>query len=184
AEIASLLVAGRSSAKAWLAHEGTVNSLERPVLEFYSMRALAAPAAARRGENAAALAATREGALREVSLTGDAAALESRNRALGRLLSALQLIGRGERTSLDGAAALLREAVDGAPQGGVIRSWASSLLLSLGLEVEQGGDAAGAFSPYRSAVQPWRGAGTARSQSGRAWGMQGHFRERAGHTAS
>ena len=184
AEIASLLVAGRSSAKAWLAHEGTVNSLEHPVLEFYSMRALAAPAAARRGENAAALAATREGALHEVSLTGaDAGALESRTRALGRLLSALQLIGRSNGTPLDGTAALLREAVDGAPQGGVIRSWASSLLLSLGLEVEKGGDAARALSLYRSAVEAWPESVNARLQLGRAWAMQGQFREAAGELA-
>jgi len=180
AEIASLLVADPSSAKEWLAQEDTVNSLERPVLEFYSPRALAAPAAARLGENAAALAAIRERALRSVQLSGaDAAALQASGRGVGRLLSALALAGRRDPAPLSDSVRLLQEAAAEAPERGVIRSWVSASLTALGLDLEQRGDPAQAFSLYQSAVDAWPESVPAQIQLGRTWAMQGRLQEAA-----
>jgi spermidine synthase len=180
AEVASLLVADPISAKGWLAQEDTVNSLERPVLEFYSPRGLAAPAAARLGENAAALAKIREGALRSVQLSGaDAAALQASGRGVGRLLSALALAGRRDPARLTDSVTLLQEAAAEAPERGVIRSWVSASLTALGLDLEQRGDPAQAFSLYQSAVDAWPESVPAQIQLGRTWAMQGRLQEAA-----
>lgn len=180
AEVASLLIADGASAKAWLAQEDTINSLERPVLEFYSPRALAAPAAARLGENAAALAAIREGALRGVRLSGaDPVALQASGRAVGHLLSALALLGLRDPARLEDSVALLRRAAEEAPVGGVIRSWVAASLTALGLELEERGDPARAFSLYRSAVDAWPESVPAHLQLGRTWAMQRRFPEAA-----
>jgi spermidine synthase len=175
-EVASLLVADRASAKAWLGQEDTLNSLERPVLEFYSPRELATPAARRLGANAAALAAIREGALRGVRVTtADPAALQTRMRALGSLLSALDLNGRAAPQK--DVVALLEKAADDAAPGGVIRSWVAASLLSLGVQAEEGGEPSRAFWLYRAAAEAWPESVPAHLQLGRSWAMQGQVRD-------
>jgi spermidine synthase len=185
AEVAALLVADRESAKAWLAQEDTVNSFERPVLEFYSPRALALPSAARLGENAGALLRTREGALRGVRLSGsDPSGLASRARALGDLLSALGILGRRDPRRLGEEVQLLMKAAAAAPAGGVIRSWVSSSLVALGSELEERDNPAEAFGLYRAAVEVWPESVSAHVQLGRTWAMQRKFREAAGEFRS
>jgi spermidine synthase len=180
AEVAALLVADRRSAAPWLAGEDTLNSLEHPVLEFYSARELAEPSAMRRGDNAAAIAAILKPAP-EVRLTGaDPAALQSRERALQRLLSGLQALRDADPRNPNEAANLLVQAADGAQEGGVIRSWASATLLSAGVALEEQGNPGQAFWFYGAAVKAWPENVNARLQLGRAWAMKGEFREAAG----
>ncbi|HWE24223.1 MAG TPA: fused MFS/spermidine synthase, partial [Myxococcales bacterium] len=180
AEVATLLVADRNAAAPWLATEDTINSLEHPVLEFYSARALAESSLVRRGENAAAIAAIPQ-EKRNVPVSGaDRAALDAWARALGGLLSALHQMGHPDAERPNEAFRLLIEASAEAPAGGVIRSWASAALLSGGVAAEDRGDAMQAFHLYRAAVVAWPESVNARIQLGRAWAMQGEFREAAG----
>ncbi|TMA21449.1 MAG: tetratricopeptide repeat protein [Deltaproteobacteria bacterium] len=180
-EISSLLVADNESANGWLAKEDTVNSLEHPVLEFYSPRALALPAATRRAENAAAVLATRETALRSVRLRGgDLRSLQNSGRALEYVLSALVLIGRDYPASSGDARALLEKAAAHAIPGGVIRSWVAASLVGLGADMEERGALEQAFALYRSAVDAWPESLNAHLELGRLWAMQGQFREAAG----
>ena len=173
AEVAGLLAAEPVSAKAWLAREDTVNSLERPVLEFYSPRALAAPAASRLGENAAALAKVREAAFRNVRWKGaDSPAVAQARIAVGRLLAALELLGRQDPARVGDAVALLQEAAAAGPEGGVIRSWVAASLTALGVEIEERGDPGQAFVLYRAAVAAWPDSVPAQLQLGRTWAMQ------------
>src|SRR5207248_1593150 len=170
-EVAALLVADRRSAAQWLAREETINSLEHPVLEFYSARELAEPSRVRRGHNAAAIAAIRR-PVPEVRLTGaDPPALQAREHALQRLLSGLQAVGDADPRHPNEAANLLVQAADGAHGGGVIRSWASATLLSTGVALEEQGDPAQAFWLYSAAVKAWPESVNARLQLGRAWAM-------------
>ena len=110
-EVLSLLVADSTSAAAWLGQEDTINSLEHPVLEFYSPGALATPGAVRRAENAAAFLETREEALRGIRLTAEnPSTLQRSARAVGDVLSALVALGSGDPGREDDARKLLDSA--------------------------------------------------------------------------
>ncbi|HZR11372.1 MAG TPA: fused MFS/spermidine synthase [Myxococcales bacterium] len=175
-EVVSLLVADRASAAAWLGQEETLNSQERPVLEFYSPKELATPAARRLGANAAALASVREGALRGTRVTGaDPGTLQTRMRSLATLLSALDLNGRAAPQK--DVAALLEKAADDAVPGGVIRSWVAASLLSMGVQAEEQGEPSRAFWLYRGAAEAWPESVPAHLQLGRSWAMQGQVRD-------
>lgn len=179
AEIAALLVADRVSAAQWLAAEDTINSLEHPVLEFYSARALAESSLVRRGQNAAAIAAIPKPAP-EVRLNAAApSVLEPHERALSNLLSGLRLLGEADPHVPNAAANLLVQAVDAAPDGGVIRSWASATLLASGVALEDQGNPAQAFWLYSAAVRAWPESVNAHLQLGRAWAMKGQLQEAA-----
>ena len=164
AEIAALLVADSASVKEWLAQEDTINSLEKPVLEFYSPRALATPGAARAAENVAAINSLRRAMLQRLPLAGtDAKVLEPDSRALGHLLEALSLIGRGGPGQLEEELALLEKAVaTAAPDAGAIRQWAGGILASLGVEADERGDRDQAIRLYRAAIEAWPDDATAR----------------------
>ena len=180
-EVLSLLVADSASAKGWLAQEDTVNSLEHPVLEFYSPRALAVPAVTRRAENAAAVLATRDGSLRGVRLRGgDPRSLQNSGHALEHVLSALTVIGGRDPTLRGDAATLLEKAAGYAVPGGLIRSWVAATFVALGADMEERGALEQAFELYGSAVNAWPESLNAHLQLGRLWAMQGQFREAAG----
>jgi spermidine synthase len=179
AEVAALLVADRSSAAGWLGAEDTINSLEHPVLEFYSARALAESSLLRRGENAAAIATIPKPAP-EVRWSGAASSvLDSHQRALDDLLAALHRLGEGDPDNPNEAANRLVQASDAAPDGGVIRSWASATLLASGVALEERGNAAQAFWLYSAAVRAWPESVNAHLQFGRALAMKGQMREAA-----
>src|SRR6266851_3570141 len=155
AEVATLLVADREAAGSWLAHEDSINSLEHPVLEFYSARALAQSSLVRRGDNAAAIAAIPQ-EKRTVKLTGEGApASQARARALANLLSALHGLGHPDAHDPNEPARLLVQAADDGAPAGVIRSWASA------------------------ALKAWPEGVNAHLQLGRAWAMRGEIREAA-----
>src|SRR5439155_19940730 len=118
-EVLSLLVADSTSAAAWLGQEDTINSLEHPVLEFYSPGALATPGAVRRAENAAAFLETREEALRGIRLTTEnPSTLQRSARAVGDVLSALVALGSGDPGREDDARKLLDSGAAAARPGG------------------------------------------------------------------
>jgi spermidine synthase len=162
-DVAALLVADSSSAKSWVSTGTTINSLEKPVLEFTSPRALATPGAVRVGENAAALARTRKEALNDVRLAGaDSREIEASSRAVGHLLDALNLIGRRDPALLDAEVGALEKAIALAPDESAIRYSAGATLVSLGVEYDSRGLHDEAIRMYRAAIAAWPDNATAR----------------------
>ncbi len=156
-DVAALLVADRESARNWLAPEDIVNSLEHPVLEFYSPRALATPPMARVAENVAALAATRRSMLHRLRVVGgDEQALAAHSSALGHLFEALTLVGRVGHAQ--GALDLFQKAVDQAPDATAIRHSIAATLVSMAVELEEAPSA----RLYRAAIAAWPENVTAR----------------------
>ena len=175
-EVAATLVADEESAKAWLSRESTVNSLERPVLEFYSPRALTTPAPARIAENIAGLATARAGAQRRLGASGEKAAALSG--AMDDLMSGLVLLGGGDAQS---AVRLLEKASDSAPEDGIIRHWVADVFNRRGLELLAAGDEAQATELFRRALRAWPDAIAAHLNLGNALAAEGAVLEAGSH---
>lgn len=173
AEVASMLTADAASLAPWLAQEDTINSLEHPVLEFYSPTALAAPAGRRVADNLAALGLLYRGSPRVQLLGGDPAGLEAGARAERLLVSGLVALGRGD----EGAVAQLEAAAAAAPPGGVVGQAVAEALLDVGIRADTGGDLATAVELYRTALRAWPGLTQAWVDLGRALAIQGRLEE-------
>src|SRR5574340_258271 len=144
ADVATMLAADGASLEPWLAQEDAVNSLEHPVLEFYSPAAVAAPADRRVADNLAAFATLRRGSLRVRLLGGDAAALEAGERAERLLVAGLVSLGRGDGRGIG----QLQAAVEAAPGDGVVGQAAAEALLDAGIRADRGGDLTRAIGLY------------------------------------
>jgi spermidine synthase len=150
-DLIALMVADGASAQSWLAGESTVNSLEQPVLEFYSMRALATRSKARVAENVRALAATRAETLRHFRLQGpDGEALGASARSVGLLMDAIQL--RAEPKNTAAASALLIRASLAAPEQGAVRESISHALEDAAADEDREGNSAAAIDVERAAL--------------------------------
>ena len=136
-EIASMVLLDAEAATPWLAQEDTVNSVERPTLEFYSPGAQAAPVSVRIAQNLESLLAARREPLHDAGFQGMPFDFESRDDLLAG-------IARND-------VARVRKAALEAPPGAV-RSWASSALIDMALEREAAGERGEALELYRAAV--------------------------------
>jgi spermidine synthase len=155
-DVVAMMVADHDSAAPWLAQETDVNSLERPVLEFYSMRRLATPSLARIAENVKALEHTLVETQRRIRLEGpDGDALEASRQGLGLLMSALQLRAVPGRTAE--ASSLLMRASLVTPEQSAIRSYVSTALADIGDEEEGHGNAEASLANHRAAVGAFAG---------------------------
>jgi spermidine synthase len=160
-DVVAMMVADRNSEEPWLAQETTVNSLERPVLEFYSMRRLATRSAWRIAENVKALASTREETFRHLRVGGAAdEALQSTRRGFGLLMSALQL--RALPGTAGEAAKLLMRASLTTPQDSAVRSYISTTLAEVAEEEAAAGNVDAALADNRAAIGAFAGNVTAR----------------------
>ncbi|HYS11534.1 MAG TPA: fused MFS/spermidine synthase [Myxococcales bacterium] len=139
-ELASLLILDGEAARAWLAQEDTVNSVERPTLEFYSPRAQAVPVRARIARNIESLLAARREPLLDVRFEGAPFELGARNDLLSGIASQEPLL-------------LVKAALKAPP--GIVRSWASSSLTDVALKKEAEGSRAEALALYRAAEAAW-----------------------------
>ena len=186
-ELLALIVADSTSSLPWLAQEQTINTLERPVLEFYSPRALATPASARVAANLEKLAVLHPLTLRHVHLDGpDAQELESSGRALAALFKAQQALGAPGPQDTDAAIEVLERAAAQAPPGGTIRYSASSTLVTLAAALDPQNDAPRALRALRAGEEAWpanTGAqialGILLASQGKAGDAAGHFRRAA-----
>jgi spermidine synthase len=150
-DVLAMMVADHDSVAAWLAQETDVNALERPVLEFYSMRRLATPSLMRIAENVKALESTRVATQRRIRLDGpDGDALEASRRGFALLMSALQL--RAVPGSSAEASALLMRASLVTPEQSAIRSYVSTALADVGDEEEGHANLEAALADHRAAV--------------------------------
>jgi spermidine synthase len=172
-DVATMLVADAASLAPWLAQEDAINSLEHPVLEFYSPSALATVASRRVADNLAALALLRQGSPRVRLLGGDPAALEAGASAERLLVSGLVALGRGEA----GGIGQLEAAAAASPPGGVIGQAVAEALVETGIQVDTGGDVARATGLYRAAIAAWPELAHAWVDLGRALAIQGRLEE-------
>jgi tetratricopeptide (TPR) repeat protein len=109
--VAAALVADRPSLAAWLGADGEVNSLDRPRLEFYRLRARAVSPDARRAENLAALDAARPRPLPAVDFDGgERPAIEAAARIASRIVQGLVLLDREAPARVGDALRMIDEA--------------------------------------------------------------------------
>src|SRR5205823_6171242 len=144
-EVASLLLLDSPAMAAWLSHEQTINSVERPVLEFYSPSAQAQPAGDRVVGNVAALFAARGG--HDARFTRAEVRVAARDDLLAGF--ATRDLSRVQRAAAN------------APPG-VVRRWAATILTDAALQNDAAGARAQALELYRSAVDAWPDDVTAR----------------------
>ncbi len=150
-EVATMLVADAASLAPWLSQGSAVNSLEHPLLEFYTPWDLSAPEPERIASNLAALAIMRQGSPRVRLLGGDPAALAAAASAERLLVSGLVALDRGD----GGGIGQLGAAAAAAPPGGVIGQAVAETLLEAGIRADTRGDLATAVGLYRSALAAW-----------------------------
>lgn len=131
-DVAAALVADQVRARAWLGSETTINSFERPVLEFFSLRAMATPTPLRVAENFETLAA-----------------IAPRTSSLRYVLPGLALIARGEAATGVGR---LEQVLANFPEQRMVRRWISDAFVELGAQLERQGDGGQAVYLYRRAL--------------------------------
>jgi spermidine synthase len=179
-DVVAMMVADRHSAEAWLAQETTVNSLERPVLEFYSMRRLATPSAERIAENVKAMAGTRVETLRRIRLEGpDASVLDASRRGFVLLMSALQL--RALPSSTAGTSKLLMEAWRVTPEQSAIRSYISTALADVADDEDRLGNFEASVANNHAAIGAFAGNLRARLNLARDLAASGQDEEAMQH---
>jgi spermidine synthase len=119
---AGMLVADHDSLAGWLSREDTVNTLQHPVLEFYSRRTYAVAPALRRARNLEALVSSGPPPLDNVEMAASARTRVAEHHDLTtRLVSAFALLeGQGE-AGADEAMALLDMISETASQSSYLR---------------------------------------------------------------
>lgn len=176
-DVSSLLVADGASLRPWLSRESNVNSRERPVLEFYSLRSAARPATWRVADNLEAIAGTRRGALGQVRLEGfDAGAVETGARSAVRLVDLFAALGRGSGDAAVGIR-LVEESLAGVPARGALAQWAALAMHEVALALDRDGRADDAIGLYRRALAAWPDFTEARVNLGRALAARGRTGE-------
>jgi spermidine synthase len=175
-DVATLLVADAPALQGWLSQEDEVNSLEHPVLEFYSPRSLAVPEGQRVAENLAAILATRRAPLQDVRLAGaDRAVVEARAGAVRRVVAALASFGQAGGGE-DGVARI-EAALEAAQDNGALGQWVATALFNAGRDRDFSGDLAGAAALYARALGAWPELAEAQVNLGRVLALQGRLGE-------
>ncbi len=174
-EVASLLVADGPALHRWLGEGGAVNTLEHPILEFYSPTAAVVQERVREARNAGSLLALRRLGLGDVKVAAPPPprVLED-GRAVELLLEGL--------AALEGDAAPATEtlaAAAAASPDGVVRATAAEYLAEVGRAVDLQGRVGEAALLYARARDAWPGLIEAHANLGRVRAIQGRLGEAA-----
>jgi spermidine synthase len=173
AEVAALLVGDGPGLRRWLGDEGPVNTLEHPVLEFYSPAEAVIQERLREARNSAALLALRRQGIADVGVAGP---LPGRLAADAR---AVELLLHGlAQTEGDAAIAArtLVSAAEASPDG-LVRSTAAETLSEIGRALDLQGRADEAGLLYAQARNAWPDLVEARANLGRVLAIQGRLDE-------
>jgi spermidine synthase len=153
-----------------------VNSLETPVLEFYSPRAYAIPPVNRRAENLSAISKLWERAPTDVTVTGaDGERLERGRRAVEELNRGFALLLSKEPNRVPGALELLNAAIEMSPDHTVLKRAVASAHFDLGLSLQRSGRVKAAIVQYRRAVSLNPNQAETRHNLGNALGAVGEM---------
>lgn len=170
ADVSALLVDDGPALASWLAGDDTVNSLERPVLEFYAPSELATSDARRESVNLSALAATWRGPLTTVRVAGGTPPRATE--ALMRLIAGLDLASRR-----DARGAHLLAAAAAGSSSGALQQWAALSIFDLARALDAQGESPAAADLYRSALSAWPDLVEAHINLGRLLAAQGRRAE-------
>jgi spermidine synthase len=149
-EIAALLLADGPALARWVG-EGPVNSLERPVLEFYALED-PPPPGERVARNLAALAALRREGLRDLRLAGASEETMAAGRPVGPLLDGLALLARGDGRGVRTVWAALAQAPAAL---GATRQIAAEALFEVARSLDVAGRVREAAEVYDLATRAW-----------------------------
>jgi spermidine synthase len=176
-EAVAMLVGDKNSVSGWIAGGTEVNSLERPVLEFFSLSDTVAREHDRVAANLAALADVRDLPLSDVEVIGGRAEELARSRgAVAAALDGLVALNRDQAT----AAAYLHRAADASPPGGIVRHIAAEALFEVGRALDLDGHPESAVAWYGEAVGVWPGFVEARINTAKIEARRG-LRSEAEH---
>lgn len=168
AEVASLLLGDGPSMRRWVG-EGAINSVERPVLEFYALAEGDETIPQRLAHNLAALARVHRDGLADVRVAGaDERILAAEARSVGHLLEGLALLAGGETR---GVASLERAVAEG--RGGVVHHTAAEAIFKAAYALDRQGRPAEAAALYASAARIWPGLAEAHANLGRLLALEG-----------
>jgi spermidine synthase len=151
-ELAALLLADGPALARWVG-DGPVNSLERPVLEFYALED-PAPEGERVARNLAALAALEHEGIRDARVIGPGADAAAPAPGLAPVLEGLARIARGDGRGVPLVQAGLAMAP---PDLGAVRQIAAEALFEVGRSLDGEGRLADADALYRAATEAWPG---------------------------
>jgi spermidine synthase len=121
AGFAALLTVDRDDLLDRIGERGPVNTLERPILEFYSPRAYAIPPSTHRADNLELLMPSGVAMPEDVRLRGETTPLRAAREGTLLFLRASSMLERREPELAERAIPLLVEALDVAPDHGVLR---------------------------------------------------------------
>ena len=170
ADVVSLLVADGPSLRRWLTDLVPVNSLEHPVLEFYSLAAVEEPEAIRSARNAVALLRAGAPGPRDVTWVGDGASdLAAASRSVHDFSEGALALALGD----PGGMTALRRALAAAPRGGVLQQWGATILFQAARDLDLRGDPLHAIDLYRESLRAWPRFLEAHLNLGRAYGITG-----------
>ncbi|MCC7144584.1 MAG: fused MFS/spermidine synthase [Candidatus Eisenbacteria bacterium] len=118
----SLLIGDKPSLAGWLGETRQVNSLEHPVLEFYSPASFAIPVEARNTDNLRGLTSNYSGLPSTASLSGaDPDSVARHQRAASDLFQAHVILSQGQAGNRVRAKELLEQAAAAAPRHGILK---------------------------------------------------------------
>lgn len=119
---AGLLTADRDSLADWLGQGTTINTLEKPVLEFYSPRSYAVPPYRCAADNLLALRAGSQNAKSNIVFTAtDSERFQTNHAAAGAFIEAMALLNIPDPGIVDRALQLISWALATAPSSGPLR---------------------------------------------------------------
>jgi spermidine synthase len=167
-ELAALLLADGPALARW-AGEGEVNSIERPVLEFYALED-PAPEGERVARNLGALAALGREGIRDARVVGAGAGTLAQAPGLGTLLDGIARIARGDGRGVPLVEAGLAMAP---PDLGAVRQIAAEALFEVGRSLDEEGRLGDAEALYRAATGAWPGLAEGHVNLARIARMQG-----------
>jgi spermidine synthase len=178
----SLLTADYESLAGWLSDGNAINSLEHPILEFYSPRAFAVPENERVARNLESLLEVRQDPLRNVTLIdGDMTAVAANARAAARLIAGVMRLERQEPGSVREGLALLDEALALAPDHGRLQYTAANAYFGRANELALQGQADAAVAYLRRAVAARPDFAEARFNLANALATRQRYGEAASH---
>jgi len=152
-DLAGMFVADRSAMGPWLAGEKTINTLERPVLEFYSLRDYAISSDLRQAENLTAIAAMDGSPSFSITLIGaDLTRVRKYSQAAGDLARCFSSMARQGGATANSQFSCVESAMRAAPDMAILRWAAADKYFNLGLSAQGAGQAEVATSSYRRAV--------------------------------
>jgi spermidine synthase len=151
-EAVAMLIGDGPGIEPWIADGDAVNSVDHPILEFFSLTESLEPERRRVAENLAAVAALRARGLSDVRIdAADAEELRRAREAVGFLLDGLLAAdSEPERAERE-----LVRAAELAPQGGIIRRMAAEAIFEIGREFDVRGLGGDALARYARAIELW-----------------------------